>query len=46
MRGKPTIKMESVEQPTIVEYDQESSPYKPVPTIRIPVKVAEARAPH
>ena len=43
--SRPTIKIESVEQPAIVESDQEFSPYKPVPTIRIPVKIAEARAP-
>ena len=41
----PVIKVESIEQPVIVESDQEFSPYKPVPTIRIPVKVAEARTP-
>jgi len=43
--SRPTIKIESVEQPAIVESDQEFSPYKPVPTILIPVKIAEARAP-
>ena len=41
----PVIKVESIEQPVIVEFDQEFSPYKPVPMIRIPVKVAEARTP-
>ena len=41
----PIIKVESIEQPVIVESDQELSPYKPVPMIRIPVKVAEARTP-
>ena len=38
------IKVESVEQP-VVESDQESSPYIPIPTIRIPVRIADAKTP-
>jgi len=39
--GKLIVKVESVEQP-VVESDQEPSPYVPIPTIRIPVKIADA----
>ena len=41
----PAINVKSIEQSTIVESDQEFSPYRSVPTIYIPVKVAEARTP-
>ena len=42
--GKWIIKVESVKQP-VVESDQESSPYILVPTIRIPVRIANAKTP-
>ena len=42
--GKPIVKVESVEQP-VVESDQEPSPYVSIPTIRIPVKIADAKTP-
>ena len=42
--AKPTMKIESVEQP-IVESDQEASSYLPAPTIPIPIKIANAKTP-
>jgi len=42
--GKLIVKVESVEQP-VVESDQESSPYIPVPTIRISVRIPNAKTP-
>jgi len=42
--GKSIVKVESIEQP-VVESDQESSPYILVPTIRIPVRIANAKTP-
>ncbi|HUI24325.1 MAG TPA: reverse transcriptase family protein, partial [Nitrososphaerales archaeon] len=42
--GKSIVKVESVEQP-VVKSDQESSPYVPIPTIRIPVRIANAKTP-
>ena len=42
--SKSIVKIESVEQP-VVESDKESSPYVPVPTIRIPVRIANAKTP-
>ena len=42
--SRPTVKVESIEQP-VVESDQEASPYVPVPTIRIPVRIASPKSP-
>ena len=39
-----TVKVESVEQP-VVESDQVASPYLPVSTIRISVRIASAKSP-
>jgi len=44
-RSKPHIKVESMEQPIIVESDNEKSPCLPVPTIYLPIRVGQARAP-
>ena len=44
-RSKPHVKVESIEQPVIVELDKENSPCLPVPTIPLPVRVAQAKAP-
>jgi len=42
--GKSIVKIESVEQP-VVKSDQESSLYVHIPTIRIPVRIANAKTP-